>query len=430
MGYVGKFTDPEFGSYEAGFLTQLNCVDNFSFPPLYTKENPKGIMAGDSIHSITLLLYYSSYFGDSLNVCSISAYRLNKDLNENHYTNIDPENYYHRDSLLGRQSYTAVDLSVSKEERNADDYYPNVRIPLSKKFGTEIYELSKRHPEYFKDSKSFIENVLQGIYVKNDNGDGTILYIEKVHLNMVYRDHFKDSIGNNLQKENGEDSLYYASRTFAATQEVIQAHQFKNAEEKLKEKIAEQDWTYIKSPAGIFTQVTLPIQQIADELEKDTINSVKLAFTHYAQNSENEFSLQPPAALLLVRQKDMEEFFKTNQLPNNVTSYYTRRNTYATNQYVFNNIKELIMTCIAEKNKAKQAAGTSWNEQAWKEETGWDKAMLVPIKINSNVDSYTQSETLISVYHDMSPSYVKLKGGENELNKLKLDIIYSTFPNR
>ncbi|KAA6327504.1 hypothetical protein EZS27_023518, partial [termite gut metagenome] len=410
-GYVGKFTDPEFGSYEAGFLTQLNCVDNFSFPPVYTEENPEGIMAGDSIHSITLMLYYSSYFGDSLNVCSISAYRLNKDLHENHYTNIDPENYYHRDSLLGRQSYTAVDLSVSQEDRNADGYYPSVRIPLSKEFGTEIYKLSKSKPEYFKDSKSFIENVFKGIYVKNDNGDGTILYIEKAHLNMLYRGHFKDSIGKNLQKENGEDSLYYASRTFAATQEVIQAHQFKNAEEKLEEKIKETDWTYIKSPAGIFTQVTLPIQQIADELEKDTINSVKLAFTYYTPSSENEFSMQPPAELLLVRKKDMENFFETNQLPDNITSYFARRNAYAANQYTFNNIKALIVACIAEKEK----------------ETDWDKVVLVPVKINSNVDSYTQSETLISVYHDMSPGYVKLKGGEN---KLKLDIIYSTFPYR
>ncbi|KAA6344798.1 hypothetical protein EZS27_007589 [termite gut metagenome] len=429
MGYVGKFTDPEFGYYEAGFLTQLNCVDNFSFPSVYDdKTNPKGIMAGDSIHSITLLLYYSSYFGDSLNVCSISAYRLNKKLEENHYTDINPKDYYHPDSLLGRKSYTAVDLSVPQEERNAEDYYPNVRIPLSKEFGTEIYKLNKSNPEYFKDSQSFIENVFKGVYIENDNGDGTILYIEKVHLNIVYRGHFKDTFGNNLMKENGEDSLYYTSRTFAATQEVIQANQFKNAEEKLNKKIDETDWTYIKSPAGIFTQATLPIQQIADELEKDTINSVKLVFTHYAQNSEYEFGMQPPAELLLVRRKDLKEFFETNQLPDNVTSYFTRRNTYATNQYVFNNIRELVVTCIAEKNKAKQAAGNNWNEQTWKKETDWDKVLLVPVKINSNVDSYTQSETLVNVYHDMSPSYVKLKGGEK--NKLKLDIIYSTFPNR
>ena len=37
-GYVGKFTDPDpngFGDYEASFLTQLNCTDNFTFPKLY-----------------------------------------------------------------------------------------------------------------------------------------------------------------------------------------------------------------------------------------------------------------------------------------------------------------------------------------------------------------------------------------------------------
>ncbi|KAA6321858.1 hypothetical protein EZS27_028541 [termite gut metagenome] len=413
MGYVGKFTDSEFGAYEAGFLTQLNCVDNFSFPSVYDAEtNPQGIMVEDGIESIALVLYYSSYFGDSLNVCSLSAYRLNKKLDENHYTNIDPEEYYDPKELLGRKSYTAVDLSVSQEDRNTSGYYPNVRIPLSKEFGTYIYKLSREYPEYFKDSQSFIDNVFKGVYVKNDNGDGTILYIEKVHLNMVYRGHFKDSIGNNLKKENSEeDSLYYASRMFAATQEVIQAHQFKNAEEKLEEKINETDWTYIKSPAGIFTQVTLPIQQIADELKRDTINSVKLAFTHYSQSIENEFNMPPPAELLLVRQKDINKFFETNQLPDNITSYFARRNAYATNQYVFNNIKELIVTCIAEKEKG----------------TDWDKVVLIPVKINSNVDSYTQSETLVSVYPDMSPGYVKLKGGKD---KLTLDIIYSTFPNR
>ena len=39
-GYLGKFTDQEFGYYEAGFLTQLHCTDNFSFPAVYNPENP------------------------------------------------------------------------------------------------------------------------------------------------------------------------------------------------------------------------------------------------------------------------------------------------------------------------------------------------------------------------------------------------------
>ena len=29
-GYIGKFSDPEFGYYETSFLTELNCTENFS----------------------------------------------------------------------------------------------------------------------------------------------------------------------------------------------------------------------------------------------------------------------------------------------------------------------------------------------------------------------------------------------------------------
>ena len=31
VGYVGKFTDKEFGEYEASFLAQLNSPDGISF---------------------------------------------------------------------------------------------------------------------------------------------------------------------------------------------------------------------------------------------------------------------------------------------------------------------------------------------------------------------------------------------------------------
>ena len=34
-GYIGKFSDPEFGYYETSFLTELNCTENFSLPEVY-----------------------------------------------------------------------------------------------------------------------------------------------------------------------------------------------------------------------------------------------------------------------------------------------------------------------------------------------------------------------------------------------------------
>ena len=96
VGYVGKFTDETFGTYQAGFLAELNCPTGMTFPgvydgtaldekkkatrvmvdkeglgddvkPIYNTDNendPNRKLIGN-IHTIELYLWYSSYFGDS-----------------------------------------------------------------------------------------------------------------------------------------------------------------------------------------------------------------------------------------------------------------------------------------------------------------------------------------------------------------------------
>lgn len=87
---------------------------------------------------------------------------------------------------------------------------------------------------------------------------------------------------------------------------MIQANKFENSE-KLAEKVNndnEKGWSYLKSPAGIFTEATLPYDEIAKKLANDTLNAVKLTFTNYKQdNQEYKFSMSAPQTVLLVRQK-------------------------------------------------------------------------------------------------------------------------------
>ena len=133
----------------------------------------------------------------------------------------------------------------------------------------------------------------------------------------------------------------------------------------LKKKVEEEDWTYIKSPAGIFTEATLPYDEIYEQLTNDTLNAVKLTFTNYKQTSSYEFSMSAPEEVLLIRKKDLKEFFEENKLPDNVTSFTVTHNNVSTNQYTFQNIARLVTTCINEKQAAKEAAGTTWNEEQW-----------------------------------------------------------------
>ena len=124
IGYVGKFTDETFGTYQAGFLAQLNCPDGLTFPEVYTeKKDASGkvisatgkmvitneddetieIIKDDqgnpigNIRTTELFLLYDNYFGDSLTACRLSVYELGGDNKETlntdnaYYTNIIPE---------------------------------------------------------------------------------------------------------------------------------------------------------------------------------------------------------------------------------------------------------------------------------------------------------------------------------------------------
>lgn len=431
VGYVGKFTDKEFGEYEASFLAQLNSPDGISFPSVYDPEtNPKGVMAGDSIHTAELILYYKSYFGDSINPCRMTVYELDENLTQNYYTDIDPLKYYNPNNLLARKAYTAVDQSLSDSIRNSDDFYPNVRLTSEEitKLGKRIYRLNRDHPEYFKTSEAFINNVFKGIYAKNDCGNGTILYVDQINLNVVIRCHEKDSLGNNLKKKNGTDSLYYTTRTFATTKEVIQANKFVNSE-KLNEIAKKTDCTYLKSPAGIFTQATLPINKIYEELSHDTINAVKLTFNSYNQPDNGKFSMKAPTYVLLLREKERQSFFEENKLTDNITSYLAVHNAIisnkpTTNQYVFTNLTRLINACVNEKQEAKKKAGDSWNEAAWEAANpDWNKVVLIPVLVQYDSSS---NKNMISIQHDLQPGYVKLEGGPDG-TKLKLEVTYTNF---
>ena len=291
VGYVGKFTDETFGTYQAGFLAQLNCPEGMTFPEAFsgTTESGTGKMMTDFKNlaegvsgnytiiedekgnpigncQINIYLWYDSYFGDSLTACRLSMYVLDKKKGDKYwnedpdayYTNIDPTRYYDSTtSLLGNKSYTAVDLSISDSIRNLSTYVPYIKITLDQT-KTQDLGLKLLKEGRTKDLYKKFQSIFPGLYVKSDYGDGTILYVNSVQMDVAFLEHARDSItGGLLHTSAGKDSVIYNGRSFTSTREVIQANRLENDTEKIQECINESKWTYLKSPAGIFTQITL-----------------------------------------------------------------------------------------------------------------------------------------------------------------------------
>ena len=260
--YLGRFTDPQTGSmFEADFIAQFNCEEGGQvFPDNIYDEAVK----------VELRLFFTEYFGDSTNTMTTEIYELTETLQEGvrYYTDLDPTAFYDTESTpLATKVYTVIDYSLDDSE-----HYANVNIPLPTEIGTEIIRKYRKNKDFFANATSFIENVCKGYYVKTAAGDGTVLYIDQASLNIHFRDMKTDSI--------------FVTQ-FAGTEEVLQANRFSTQD--FETLISDSSCTYLKTPAGIFTEIDLPINEIIERQKGDSINAAKIAFT-FSRSSFNPVS--------------------------------------------------------------------------------------------------------------------------------------------
>ena len=75
-------------------------------------------------------------------------------------------------------------------------------------------------------------------------------------------------------KKNGQDTKGGVS--FSGTEEVLSTTYVQNDQTKLNLLVNETQHTYLKTPAGIYTQMELPIEKIMQGHDNDTISSAKI----------------------------------------------------------------------------------------------------------------------------------------------------------
>ena len=403
--YLGKYTDPQFGNFSADFITQFNCTDNFEFPETVQE-----------ITGIKMRMFYDNYFGDSLNAMRMQIDTLDKIIPEKElstfYTNVDPTQYYNENAKpVARKAFAARGASTNDSTIINYDYYgsatnysyywQDVKLPLS--LGQHMYDKYKEDKNNYKNAEAFIKNVLKGFYVHCTHGDGTILYFNDMQLHLNFKYLIESSSGK-------VDSLVNGSTIFAATKEVIQANRFQNSD-RLKELIEETktDYTYLKTPAGIFTEVTLPIEEIAEIHMRDTLNAASITFTRYNEKSETKYPMGIPQTLLMVRKCDMQNFFENNKTYDNLTSFIAEyvSSSASANTYSFANISSLITHCINEKKQGKN-------------DDDWNKVVLIPVKTETDSNG-----TIIGLMSNLDMESTCLVGGEN--NPIEMQILYTKF---
>ena len=421
-GYLGRIKDPETGAYiTSDFMVQFNVLEDLAMPVAdsISSRDESGQIIADSCE---IRLFYNSFFGDSLAPMKVRLCEMATPMEEGvrYYSNYSPlaDGLVRDGGLQVDKAFTLADHNMSDSLRSSSGYSTSIRIPMNEpykaqdgveynNYGTYLLRTYYQHPDYYKNLYSFVHKVCPGFYVKTKEGMGAMAYIFTSQLIVHYR-YTKDG-------KTGTNAL------FAGTEEVLQTTTITNDREKIAQLAGDQTCTYLKTPAGIFTEVTLPVDDITARHESDTLNSAKIVLSRMNNESTSLFSLGKPTTLLMCERDSMFSFFENARTIDNRQSFVNSEalsSSSTGNNYTFQNISMLIRHMAEAK-----ANGLKENPDWVREHPNWNKVVLIPVTLTVNSLS-----AIVRVSHDMSMTSTRLVGGDqNPFEPIRISVIYSKF---
>lgn len=412
--YFGCVKDPETGTeVKSEFSSQLHLTEYLHiYPDNQIKSRYNNLPGADSCE---LVIYVQSPFSakDSLTAIKMRVNELSTPMEEGqrYYSNYDPFKLgmIRKDGLKKDKMFTYGNLTDPDSLRGTSSYFHNIRIPLNdtytdksgatyNNYGTYIMQQYFQHPEYFGNSYAFSHHVCPGFFFQLLDGLGFYTKVYGIGLRTYYT-------------VDTDTATITASLTLAGTKEVMQTTLVTNDNKTIQQLANENGHTYIKSPAGLFTEVTLPVEEIKQGHETDSLLSSRIVFQRLNNQSSDNRVLGIPPTLLMIPKDSLHSFFESNKVPDYKLSYMASYSS-STNTYTFSNISSLI-TALWNAKQLKTAQSPDWN-----------KVVLVPVSYASS----TSSSEITNVEHYMGLTSTRLVGGSTNSNQpIQVNVVYGKF---
>ena len=402
-------------------MAQFNMQEGLILPNVsdILSLDGEGRVIADSC-DLWLTFDKSNCFGDSLASLKLNMLELDRPMDEKvtYYSNYDPKanGFIRKDGLKKSMLFTMINLTYSDSIRALKDYKDIVRIALNdpytdkngvtyRNYGTYLLRNFYEHPEYFKNSYAFIHSLCPGFYFELGDGLGLMAKIQEMQIRVYYR-----------YKKNSETLVSYLSSS--STPEVLQTTKITNDKEALRRLVSDESCTYLKSPSGIFTEVTMPVDEITQSHTNDSLLSVSIDFKRENSAIQQPYLLSAPKNIIMLPTDSLKTFFEEEKDYDYKSSYIASLSS--SNCYSFSNIGNLIT--LLSNNKAKGLA----SDPDWlSKHPNWNKVMLVPISVSQTGSS---SSSIAVVANQMGLCSTKLVGGKD--SPIEVKVIYASFKNQ
>ena len=413
--YFGCMRDPETqADVKSEFTTQLHVLETMYIPPLENIVSRYNGKAGAD--SCELLIYLANPFDktDSLQSMKMQVSEMATPIEEgrHYYSNFNPRSLgmLRSGGLTKNKMFTYANLMDTDSLRATSSYAQNIRIKLDApytdkngvtydNYGTYILQMYHEHPEFFRNSYMFTHNVCPGLFFEITDGLGFHSQVSALGLRVHYTMELESVMSN-----------YF---TLGATQEVLQTTLVSNDKEAVRRLAAETQHTYLKSPAGLYTEVTLPVETIKASHESDSLLAAKITFQRINNESGDKRMFAATNTILMLPVDSLNTFFEKAKSADGKTAFLSTFNSSGTlNAYTFTNISNLVTSMW---NNLQKGVKTNPNWKA--EHPNWNKVLLVPVTSSAS-----------GVEHDMSLSSTRLVGGiDNPNDPVKISVVFAKF---
>ncbi|MFT4221944.1 DUF4270 domain-containing protein [Dysgonomonas sp.] len=398
-GLLGEYTDPIFGKIKSDYLSELYCSEDLAFHKNTTV-----------IDSVFLDIISDKFYGDSISPVGIAAYRVDKkNLEKNYFTNIKPTDYCSMKDVVGRGIFTI-------KEAEAYGTGKKYRLSVAKSLGNEFYnEWKNSNGATFKNSETF-RNFFKGIYVTTTLGSGSLININTNILRIYY-----SYTGRNTADT--ADSTYVGSVMLPSTGEVIQLNQVQNT---IPDYLFQNSDTraYLKSPAGVCAEITVPLKDIMNKAKKEGItnklNSATFKLKGYTEE-EDKMAMNRSVNLLFINKDSLVNFFSKNNMADSKTSFIMIQDaTSNTYNFSYSNIASSVSNNLA------TMVNYYVNYYKDKENVPDLKFLVLPITASSQyvTSGYSQILTYTNVYNQMTPTSTILR---TDKGNMKMALIFSNY---
>lgn len=432
--WLGRVMDPQTQSVvQTDFTTQFHPIELFYLPPtdsiasLWANTDVSPLSPIAAADSCDLVLYLDAPLNDvdSLVAMKLSVKELATPVEEGrrYYTNFDPVALGMLRTDEGRvdveKMFTYKDQTVEAARRDSSGYQDIIHVALNQpytdrngrtynNYGTYLMQQFYSSPDNFRNSWRFTHYVCPGVFVELTDGLGFQAQVTNIGLRVFFRRYTE-----------GKSAEKASSFVLAGTHEVLQTTRVVNDQTRLR-YLAEQErgWTYLKSPAGLMTEVTLPVEEIKNGHDHDSLVAARIDFQRLNFGTSIERQFGAPSSLLMVVADEMDNFFVRNLLPDNQTSYLTTFSSQ-TNVYTYSNISNLVTYMWNQR-----AQGLRDDPQWVEKHPRWNKVLLVPVNAIYNSSGTTTS--LAAVEHAMGLSCTRLVGGP-EGSGIRMSVVYAKF---